>query len=101
MGKVAELDRETVAEVCKRHHVASLTLFGSALREDFDSDRSDYDFLVEFLDDAPSRIRAWMGLKVDLEGILGREVDLVIGHDFANPYFAAAVQDNQLNLYAA
>lgn len=101
MSATLNLDLEAVAELCRRHHVKSLTLFGSALRDDFDPDHSDVDFLVEFLDEAPSRIRAWMGLKSDLEDLLGRHVDLVIGYDFRNPYFRAGVQSSKLDLYAA
>lgn len=101
MSAALELDREAVAELCQQHHVKSLTLFGSALRDDFDPDHSDVDFVVEFLDRAPSRIRAWMGLKADLEKLLGRDVDLVIGYKFSNPYFAAALQSSKFDLYAA
>ncbi|OLT44091.1 hypothetical protein BJF85_20470 [Saccharomonospora sp. CUA-673] len=101
MSMVRKLDTEAIAELCQRHYVKSLTLFGSALRDDFDPDRSDYDFLVEFLDEAPSRIRAWMRLKDDLERLLGRDVDLIIGYDFSNPYFAADVASTRQDLYAA
>lgn len=40
--------RAEVAELCRRYKVRRLALFGSALREDFDPERRDLDFLVEF-----------------------------------------------------
>ena len=42
-----ELDREQIAEYCRRHHIRRMALFGSVLREDFGPD-SDVDVLVEF-----------------------------------------------------
>jgi uncharacterized protein len=42
------LKREEIAELCRRHRVRRLALFGSAVGEGFDPERSDLDFLVEF-----------------------------------------------------
>jgi predicted nucleotidyltransferase len=41
------LDRERVADFCRRRHNARWSLFGSVLRDDFTPD-SDVDVLVEF-----------------------------------------------------
>lgn len=101
MSVASEFDQGAIRGLCRRHSVKSLTLFGSALRDDFDPENSDYDFIVEFLDETPSRIRAWMGLKSDLEELLGRQVDVIIGGNFTNPYFAASVRSNTRDLYAA
>ena len=43
-----EQKREQLADLCRRHHVRRLALFGSALRDDFDPQHSDLDFVVEF-----------------------------------------------------
>ena len=42
------LRRDELRAVCRRFHVRRLDLFGSAARGDFDPQRSDVDFLVEF-----------------------------------------------------
>jgi predicted nucleotidyltransferase len=42
-----DLPQEKIAEFCRRHHIRRLSLFGSALREDF-RPGSDIDLLVEF-----------------------------------------------------
>ena len=52
---IAEISshREELRELCRRFHVRRLDLFGSAAGDDFDAERSDLDFLVEFERGAP------------------------------------------------
>jgi predicted nucleotidyltransferase len=57
----------------KRHHVAKLSLFGSVARDEA-GPTSDVDILVEFAE--PVGLFAFVGLKLYLEEILGRPVDL-------------------------
>lgn len=47
------IDREKLAEVCRRRGVSKLSLFGSVIRDDF-ADLSDVGVLVEY---APGRGR--------------------------------------------
>ena len=59
------LRRDELRAVCRRFHVRRLDLFGSAARGDFDPERSDVDFLVEFdraHPDAQS-LNTYIGLK--------------------------------------
>ncbi|HVS08911.1 MAG TPA: nucleotidyltransferase family protein [Planctomycetota bacterium] len=65
--------REHEAEV-REHHVKALSIFGSVVRGEA-SDASDIDILVEF--DQRVGLLTFVGLKLFLEGILGRPVDLV------------------------
>ena len=68
--------RDDVVEACRRNGVVRLDVFGSGAREvDFDSERSDADFLVDFEDGYG--VDQYLGLKQDLEKALGRSVDLV------------------------
>ena len=68
--------RDEIIVACKRFNVSRLYLFGSASRGvDFDSARSDADFLVEFPEN--SRHDPYLDLKEALETILGSQVDLV------------------------
>ena len=48
MTDVIEARRTDLEDLCQRHGVARLALFGSALRDDFDPDTSDLDFAVKF-----------------------------------------------------
>jgi predicted nucleotidyltransferase len=75
-------------------------LFGSALTDRFDEDRSDVDFLVEFVDEIDSRFDAYFDLKDALDELTGRPVDLVTGGALDNPYFAESIPRNS-ELYAA
>jgi predicted nucleotidyltransferase len=73
-----EQHRKSLAEICRRHGVAKLEVFGSAARgRDFDPDRSDADFLVTFEPDRRDDLAAFDDLKGSLEALLGRPVDLV------------------------
>lgn len=101
IAELAEHQDEVVA-LCQQFGVRRLDVFGSATSGDFDSARSDVDFLVEFeLPAGASRFDAFFGLKEGLEEILGRPVDLVDPSALANPYFAAMVEQTRQELYAA
>jgi predicted nucleotidyltransferase len=67
MDIVVEGQREKIGELRRRHAVQRLALFGSAVRDDFDPERSDLDFLVEFTPAAPQdHADAYFGLLADL-----------------------------------
>jgi predicted nucleotidyltransferase len=77
---VAELpipiDREKIAEFCRARGIARLELFGSALRADFRGD-SDVDLLCTLRAGAKCGLFEWVALKLGLEKLFGRTVDLV------------------------
>jgi len=47
MRPQVSIDRERLADFCRRHHIRKLAFYGSVLRDDFRPD-SDVDVLVEF-----------------------------------------------------
>jgi predicted nucleotidyltransferase len=71
-----DIPRSELAELCRRHRVRELAVFGSALRPDF-GPQSDLDLLVEFLPDARIGFLALARLGRELSVLLGRPVDLV------------------------
>ena len=96
----AHLDE--IADLCRRHRVLSLFLFGSATRDNFDAERSDFDFLVDFESLPPGQYAdAYFGLLESLERLLGRPVDLVVASAIKNPYFRQSVEQTKALLYAA
>lgn len=95
------LDREAIVALCRQHGVARLSVFGSALTDRFDPNRSDVDMTVEFAPDLPDRFGAYFGLKEDLEQLLERPVDLLVRTAIDNPFFAAEVARTEEMLYAA
>ena len=101
MQPIIETHRAEIAALCRRFHVRQLELFGSAACGDFDSARSDIDFLVEFEALAPvSYADAWFGLREGLEALLRRSVDLVSARTVANPYLAASIAASREMVYA-
>jgi predicted nucleotidyltransferase len=68
--------RDAVRTFCQRHHICSLAVFGSVLREDFRPD-SDIDVLVDFEEGAEPGLYELVGIQDELSAILGRQVDLV------------------------
>ena len=86
------LQREELRVLCRRFHVRRLDLFGSAARGDFDPEHSDFDFIVEFDRSAPQHpFNSCLGLKEELEALLGRKVDLVELSVVRNPYLKASI----------
>ena len=75
MSSRIPVDRQQIAEFCRRHHIRKLSLFGSVLRADFQPG-SDVDVLVTF---EPGHV---IGLRIvdiedELSQLVGRRVDLV------------------------
>ena len=68
--------RDRIEEFCRRWKIAELSLFGSALREDFRPE-SDIDLLVRFAPDADWSLLDRARMERELVELLGREVDLV------------------------
>ena len=84
------VDRQRIDEFCRKWRVKELSIFGSALRDDFRPD-SDVDVLVELEDDAPSDAFGWVDMIDELEAILGRKVDLVDKAGLRNPFRRHAI----------
>lgn len=102
MSPTIDRHRVELAELCRRYHVLRLSLFGSAARDDFDPQHSDYDFLVDFEALPPGQYAdAYFGLLESLEQLLGRPVDLVVASAIKNPYFRQSVEQTMALLYAA
>ena len=64
---------DQLAEICRRHHVKRLEVFGSAAVGDFNPEKSDIDFLVDLIDDTAIK----------------------------NPYFRKSVDETREQIYAA
>lgn len=76
MQSVAEIDRAALADVCRRHRVTWLAVFGSVARGEARPD-SDVDVLVEFEPDAKISYLDLEDLAIDLSPLLGgRYVDI-------------------------
>jgi predicted nucleotidyltransferase len=92
---------DQVAALCRRTGARRLRLFGSAVREDFEPESSDLDFVVEFDALAPAEYAdSYFALKEGLEMLFGRRVDLVTAASIRNPYFRERVEAESQTVYA-
>lgn len=102
MFPLIEQHRAQIQALCLKHGVQRLELFGSAARGDVDPINSDLDFFVEFTDPGwRGSFKRYMGLKLDLEEMLGKPVDLVELTSVKNPYFLEVATRHRELLYAA
>jgi len=70
------VDRRSLAEFCRKHHIRRLALFGSALRDDFGPE-SDVDVLVEFESSHTPGLFGIARLERELSALFGgRKVNL-------------------------
>lgn len=70
------VNRERLAQFCRKHRIRELSFFGSVLRDDFGLD-SDVDVLVEFDPQATVTLLDHVQIQRELSELLGRDVDLV------------------------
>lgn len=94
------IDSNRITDFCRRWRITELALFGSAIRDDFRPE-SDVDVLVTFEPDAPWTLWDLSRMRMELEEIFGREVDLVEKKALRNPFRRQAILSNQRVIYAA
>ena len=97
------VDPDAIADFCRRWQIKELSLFGSALRDDFRRD-SDVDLLVTF-EDPHRSFGPWMGqlqeMEEELKAMFGREVDLVEKRSIRNPFRRHSILTTRQVIYAA
>ena len=71
-----EVPVDEIESFCKKWDIVEMCLFGSVLRDDF-TPTSDVDVLVTFADGARHSLFDLVRMRVGLENILRRKVDLV------------------------
>ncbi|MBL8147220.1 MAG: nucleotidyltransferase family protein [Anaerolineae bacterium] len=96
LPNLTEIPAAELAALCRRWHIRRLSLFGSALREDFRPD-SDLDVVVEF---EPGARIGWefVALADELSALFGREVDLNTP-DMLSRYFRERVLSSMRVVY--
>lgn len=94
---------DRIQALCREFGVKRLDVVGSAATGEFDPDRSDIDFLIEY--ERETDLGPWMKryfeLRHRLEAILGHRVDLVMVGGLRNPHFIRSVNESRRPPYAA
>ena len=75
-GLRISLYQEQLSEFCQRWRISELAVFGSAIRNDFQTN-SDVDVLVTFVPQARWSLFDLVKMQDELGDIFGREVDMV------------------------
>ena len=102
--KLIELNLQRIIDLCRKHKVKSLAVFGSILTDRF-NDNSDVDLLVDFEDydhDNPQEfdyVSNFLDLQDSLESILKRKVDMVVASALRNKYFINNVNRTKQVIY--
>ncbi len=87
--------------LCHAQEVRELGLFGSAVTDAFDPQRSDLDFVVEFDHaDRPGIADRFLNLASGLESIFHRKVDLITTRSLKNHLFKGTLNRTKEILYA-
>ncbi len=86
-----------LVEFCQRHPIRKLSVFGSALRDDFGPD-SDIDTLVEFEPGARVSFFDMVTMEMELTDMMGRQVDLRTPQELSR-YFRQTVLDTARVVY--
>ena len=77
-----QVDRERLAEFCRKHSIQKLAFFGSVLRDDFKAD-SDVDVLVDFEPDHKPGFLRLARMERELSEIIGRKADMRTPEDLS------------------
>ncbi len=94
------VDSHVIAAFCRKWRVRELSLFGSALRDDFRPD-SDVDLLVVFEPDESWDLWDIIAMESELQEMFGRKVDLVEKRALKNPFRRYEILTTRQVLYAA
>lgn len=103
MNVLIERNREAIGRLCDEYGIRRLDLFGSASSGgDFDPQRSDVDFLVDFgVREEPIDVSTYLRFRDELASLLGRPVDLVVAGSVRNPYVLAEIERSRERVHAA
>jgi len=92
-----------IEDFCRRWNVSEFSLFGSALREDFEAG-SDVDVMVVFGPGARTTLFDMVDMREELKEMFGREVDLVSKRGIEssrNPIRRKGILESARVIYAA
>ncbi len=98
-----QISEDQLSLICNKYLIKELSIFGSALRKDFDED-SDIDLLIEFKPEAAVSLFDLIDVKEDFEKLFGREIDIVSKNAIkrSNNYIRKkAILENYNTIYAA
>ena len=90
-----------IISLFEKHKIKDAYLFGSAITDKFDEEKSDVDILVNFIDDIDPLEKGELlwSLRFALEDSLNRSIDLLTENSLKNPYFIKEVNEKKIKIY--
>lgn len=110
MQRLITDNRKAIIDLCEKHHILNLFVFGSVTNDSFNDD-SDVDLLYQFdfgnfdpkKDDISmvpfDPFMEYHALKEGLENIFSRRIDLIPMQQFKNPVFSEHVNKTKVQIY--
>lgn len=99
--KLIEINLQRIFELCRKHRVLTLSVFGSILTDRF-NENSDVDLLVNFDTTDHEKwdyVTNYFDFRDALESLFGRKVDLIVEKGLKNKYFIANVNRTKQLIY--
>lgn len=98
---IVEKNIDKIRELCLKHKVANLFVFGSVLTGRLKKS-SDIDFIVDFKDvDLYDYADNYFDFKFSLEDIFKRDVDLLEEKAIRNPYLRKTIDSSKQLIYGS
>jgi predicted nucleotidyltransferase len=96
---IIEKNIDVINDLCKRHKVRQMFIFGSVLTHRFKKS-SDIDFIVDFQGvDLYDYADNYFDLKNSLEHLFKREVDLLEDKAIKNPFLRQSIDSSKRLIY--
>jgi len=97
--KLIENNIQRIIDLCKKHKVHKLFVFGSILTNRFNA-QSDIDLVVDFKKtEIEDYFNNYFDFKYSLEELLNREIDLLEEQTIKNPYLKKSVDATKTLIY--
>jgi predicted nucleotidyltransferase len=97
--QIEEPKIKEIKELCKKNKVKTLYAFGSVTRDDY-NELSDIDLIVDFDEKDPfTYTDLYFNLKLNLEQLLKRQVDLLEERAIKNPLFRQQLENTKVKIY--
>ncbi len=96
---IIELNRQNIIDICQKHKVKTLAVFGSVLTDRF-CDDSDIDFVVDFTDvDERDYADNYLEMQESLQNLFGREIDLLENKAIRNSILLQTINASKQVIY--
>ncbi|MBA2277539.1 MAG: nucleotidyltransferase domain-containing protein [Chloroflexia bacterium] len=103
-GTMIDILKDKQAELealCRRYGIVKLDIFGSAVTDAFDSERSDLDFIADLGEYDATVVDRFLDMADALETLFARPVDLITIKSVRSPLFRAEMEKSRTTLYEA